>query len=156
MKKLILIVGLTLVTIKTTNTTISHSNICGESMIVSNNLDIKFLKLVHSLILVESNNGRFLHDTLNHDAIGVLQIRPTMVDEVNRLIGSNEYEYSDRWDSIKSIEMFKIFQDRYNPDYDFHKGCRIWNGGPKGHHKESTLCYLNKALVQLETIINNF
>lgn len=156
MKKLILIVGLTLVTIKITNTTISYSNISNESMIINNNLDIKFLKLVHSLILVESNNGRFLHDTLNHDAIGVLQIRPMMVDEVNRLIGSNEYTYSDRWDSIKSIEMFKIFQDTYNPNYDFHKGCRIWNGGPTGHHKESTLGYLDKALIQLETIINNF
>src|SRR5574343_274317 len=122
MKKLILIVGLTLVTINITNTTISYSNISNESMIINNNLDI----------------------------------RPMMVDEVNRLIGSNEYTYSDRWDSIKSIEMFKIFQDTYNPNYDFHKGCRIWNGGPTGHHKESTLGYLDKALIQLETIINNF
>lgn len=157
MKRIVLIVGLSLIVITSskTNLRISNNRNNCESMLVDFK-ELRFKQLVHSLILVESNNGRFLHDTLNHDAIGILQIRPVLVDEVNRFVGHNKYQYDDRWDSIKSIEMFRLYQNKYNPHYDFERGCRIWNGGPTGHKKLSTLSYLDKALIQLEIVINNF
>lgn len=160
MKKVILIVGLSVVVIATShNNHITSKNKENKNSLIfdeNKERERRFNILLQSLMLLESNNGKFLHDTLNHDAIGVIQIRPCMVDEVNNIIGYNKFNHSDRWDTIKSIEMFRIYQDRYNPNYDFHKGCRIWNGGPTGHKRSSTLNYLQKALIKMEIILNNF
>lgn len=75
------------------------------------------------------------------DAAGVLQIRPIMVKEVNRIIGYQKYKLTDRFSFEKSLEMFYIFQDYWNPDYDPEKAARLWNGGEDGMKKKSTEKY---------------
>ena len=107
--------------------------------------------LFRSIAMVESRNGEFLNDS-THDAIGIIQIRPVMIDEVNRIIGYKKYTIDDRWDNQKSFEIFKIYQDCYNPNYHIEKGIRMWNGGPTGHKKSATLVYLKKVLKEFEKI----
>ena len=160
MKKILLIIGLFVIIISTShNNQIKSKNVNNKNSLIfdeNKERERKFNILLQSLISLESNNGRFMHDSLNHDAIGIIQIRPCMVDEVNDIVGYKRFNYSDRWDTIKSIQMFRIYQNKYNPNYDFHKGCRIWNGGPTGHKRSSTLIYLKNALIKMENIINNF
>jgi len=102
---------------------------------VSNKLDLVYAKrllhinrLINMIAFVESG-----HDVkcvnLKENAVGLLQIRPIMVKEVNRILGKNKFKLSDRFDKDKSIEMFKIYQKYYNPNFEYQKAAYLWNGG---------------------------
>jgi hypothetical protein len=103
--------------------------------------------LVDALIMVESSGNDNAY-CKSEDAVGCLQIRRTMVRDVNRILkrrGSNQrFKFKDRWNREKSIEMFTIYCEHYNlqsPEVI----SRCWNGGPKGHKKKSTQKYWVKV-----------
>ena len=73
-------------------------------------------------------------------AAGILQIRPIMVKEINRRCGTS-YTNKDCFDPIKATIMFVRLQLLTNPKLSPEKAARIWNGGYKGMHKETTLKY---------------
>lgn len=98
-----------------------------------------FITLSH----LESNNGEFLYNK-DEEAVGVIQIRPIMVKEVNQMLGVKRYTLEDRWCEQKSFEMFKIYQDYVNPEYDEELACRFWNGGRSGDKKKTTDVYVDK------------
>lgn len=77
-------------------------------------------------------------------AVGIIQIRPIMVDEINLILGKNKYNLKDRWCKEKSFEMFKIYQDFINPEYNETLAARFWNGGRTGDKKRSTDVYVEK------------
>jgi hypothetical protein len=97
--------------------------------------------------MVESRNNDSAH-AIGEDAVGVLQIRKVMVDDVNRILkrkGINKtYTYNERWDRSKSIEMFHIFVDYYNLETD-EEVARGWNGGPRGIDNPATEQYWLKV-----------
>ena len=68
--------------------------------------------LLSALIMVESSNNDSAYNA-NEDAVGCLQIRKCMVDDVNRILKRNKKNYSftyeDRWSRQKSIMMFEIY-----------------------------------------------
>lgn len=108
-----------------------------------NSFELHKRQVVAKVIQIESN-GR--HDAVGDGgrAIGVLQIWPIMVDEVNRLIGREEFTYDDRWDSLKSVQMFMHFQDKVNPEWDEELAVRKWNGGIRGERNPKTLVHYEK------------
>lgn len=67
----------------------------------------------------------------NNNDVGVLQITPVLLEEVNRLLSvsgsSKSYTLEDRYDRGKSIEMFNIIQNAYNPDKCPHWALKLWN-----------------------------
>ena len=67
----------------------------------------------------------------NNNDVGVLQITPILLEEVNRLLSvsgsSKSYTLEDRYDKEKSIEMFNIIQNTYNPDKCPHWALKLWN-----------------------------
>jgi hypothetical protein len=77
-------------------------------------------------------------------AVGLLQIRPIMIDEINRLLGEQKFSLEDRWDSLKSIEMFYTFNEIVNPDWNEELVARRWNGGIRGERNSKTDVYWNK------------
>lgn len=97
--------------------------------------------IINSIIQIESENNNIAR---NGDNIGILQIRPIMVYEINRILGYKKYELRDRFDSIKSIEMFKIYTNHHTPDWDLELVARRWNGGYNGEYKKKTLSYYLK------------
>jgi hypothetical protein len=97
--------------------------------------------IINSIIQIESENNNFAR---NGDNIGILQIRPIMVYEINRILGYKKYELRDRFDSIKSIEMFKIYTNHHTPDWNLELVARRWNGGYNGEYKKKTLSYYLK------------
>ena len=111
--------------------------------------------LVEALIQVES---RGKEDCIGDKhliipSVGVLQIRPIMVREVNRilkLLGKNQrYKNKDRYSRIKSIKMFNIWKDYHHKNDSDEVIARCWNGGPKGWKRKATLHYWNKVQKEL-------
>ncbi len=103
--------------------------------------------LIDAIIHVESRGDSMAYNA-GEDAVGVLQIRPIMMREVNRLLGYNKYTLDDRWSKSKSIEMFNVIkQHTTNPTNE--RLARNWNGGWNGYKKKSTLKYWQKVKTQL-------
>lgn len=80
---------------------------------------------IEALIWVESNNNPNAAGKAND--VGVLQITPIIVEECNRLLGDSVYSLEDRYDRQKSIEMFNVIQNKYNPDKCPHWALKLWN-----------------------------
>ena len=103
--------------------------------------------MISALIFVESSGNDSAYNA-SEDAVGCLQIRKTMVDDVNRILkrkGSNLiYTYKCRWNRKKSIEMFNIFCDHYNLS-TAEEIARCWNGGPRGINNPATVKYWEKV-----------
>lgn len=113
------------------------------SISVSNAPALVADNLIHAIIHVESRGNIHAHN-VSEDAVGVLQIRPIMVKEVNRVLGFDKYTLIDRWDKQKSIEMFNVIRQT-TPNPTNEKIARNWNGGPNGYKKNSTLKYWQKV-----------
>ena len=111
--------------------------------------------LVNALIYVESRgiDSAIGDRHLKEPSVGVLQIRPIMIREVNRIckrIGSHQrFTLKDRFDRQKSIHMFLIWKEFHHKDSDFETISRSWNGGPKGPKLNRTLKYWEKVEQQL-------
>jgi hypothetical protein len=84
--------------------------------------------------------------------VGYLQIGPSMVTECNSILkakGINKrYTLEDRKDKGKSIEMFILVQEKYNPEHNVEKAIRLWNGGP-GYSVKTTTGYYNRVMRRL-------
>jgi hypothetical protein len=110
-------------------------------------------EIISALMHVESNNNDSAYNS-SEDAVGCLQIRQTMVDDVNRILKRNNknirFTYSDRWCRHKSINMFQIYCKHYNLKTP-EKIARCWNGGPRGMSKPLTATYWKKVQENLDS-----
>jgi hypothetical protein len=109
--------------------------------------------LVRAIVQIESRGDACAHN-VSEDAVGVLQIRPIMVNEVNRLLGKDSFTLEDRWDVSKSIAMFEVIKSHTNNPTN-EVLARNWNGGWSGYKKKSTLLYwqkVKKEILRLENI----
>lgn len=59
--------------------------------------------------------------------VGILQITPIYVKDVNRILGEERYTLAERTDIGKSLEMFEIYQKHYNPNKDIDKAIKLHN-----------------------------
>lgn len=112
------------------------STIVSERLSINKNEYVAEIKtdidiFIDALIWCES---RGQHDIVNHssDATGVLQITCIYVKEVNRILEEQKsdlrFTLNDRFDSIKSKEMFFIHQTYHNPTFDFKTALRQHRG----------------------------
>jgi hypothetical protein len=108
--------------------------------------------LLSAIMFVESRYNDSAY-CASEDAVGCLQIRKTMVRDVNRILkrqgNPTKYKMKDRWDRIKSIEIFNIYCDYYDLVTEEAKA-RCWNGGPRGLTKKATQKYWDKVKDQID------
>jgi uncharacterized protein with PIN domain len=111
------------------------------------------VSLITAIIEIESGNNPNAYNKIEN-AVGVLQIRPIMVREVNRVLKLQRnpirYTLSDRWNREKSIEMFKVIRNYHFKDASNEKIARCWNGGLRGYLKKSTEKYWAKIKLKLK------
>ena len=111
------------------------------------NIKFNTTHLLSAIISVESRNNDSAH-AIGEDAVGCLQIRKTMVDDVNRILKRQgkdlRFTYDDRWLRNKSIQMFEIYCNHYGLT-TAEEIARCWNGGPRGMNKEATSYYWEKV-----------
>ena len=103
--------------------------------------------LLSALIFVESSDNDSAYRA-SEGAVGCLQIRKTMVDDINRILKrqgkSKRYAYIDRWSRDKSIQMFGIYCSYYGLT-TAEEIARCWNGGPRGINNPATVGYWKKV-----------
>ena len=108
--------------------------------------------LLSAIIHVESS-GRDSAYHRGEDAVGCLQIRKCMVDDVNRILrrqkSDTRFAYDDRWLRHKSIKMFDIYCKHYGLT-TAEEIARCWNGGPRGMNNEMTAGYWRKVEKQIK------
>ncbi|MAZ31194.1 MAG: hypothetical protein CMP57_03765 [Flavobacteriales bacterium] len=115
--------------------------------------------LLEAMIQVESRGkeGSVGDKHLGRPSIGVLQIRPIMVKEVNRILKKRnikkKYKLDDRYSREKSIEMFYIWKDYYHSEDSEEVIARCWNGGPKGWKRKATEHYWSKVKTELNKLV---
>ena len=124
-----------------------------ETEIWDHNITYNETHLLSAIIHVESSNN----DSAYHkgeDAVGCLQIRQCMVNDVNRILrrqkSDKRYVYDDRWIRYKSIEMFEVYCKHYGL-ITAEEIARCWNGGPRGMQNEVTAGYWKKVKKNLDS-----
>jgi len=124
-----------------------------ENQIWDFNLSQNTTHLLSAIMFVESSYNDSAYNSYE-DAVGCLQIRKTMVDDVNRILRRQKsykrYSYDDRWFRYKSIEMFDIYCKHYGLT-TAEEIARCWNGGPRGMQNEMTAGYWKKVKNQLDS-----
>lgn len=81
-------------------------------------------------------------------AAGIAQIWGRTVADINRFAGT-KYTLNDRFDPVKSKEMFTLYTEHYGKGRSLEYKARIWNGGPQGAYKSATLAYWRKIQSKL-------
>ena len=118
-----------------------------ENKIWDFNLSQNTTHLLSAIMFVESSNNDSAY-CVSEDAVGCLQIRQCMVNDVNRILkkqnSTQRFYYEDRWNRYKSIQIFDIYCKYYNLNTS-EEIARCWNGGPRGMQKELTVGYWEKV-----------
>jgi hypothetical protein len=128
--------------------------ILGLSTLLGSNAEAK--SLVDAIIQVESGGKK---DAVGDKgkAKGILQIWDVVIQDVNRVYGTN-YKHDDAFDPVKSKDIFDKYTTFWAKQYQKKTGkkatdeviARIWNGGPKGWKNPNTLGYWNKVKKEME------
>lgn len=119
-----------------------------SSVMVEFNLTLN--PLFDAIAKIETGNGRH--------GKNVYQLRDTYIDDVNRILGREEYKYEDKFDVGKSREMMVIYWRQYGSIYELKTGntvsysvlARIHNGGPDGWKKYATKRYAKRVMSLIE------
>ena len=150
LKKIFLLVVCALLSI---NSFILASPLNGETDGNDKNWEI----LIASIMKIESVFNQNIVSA-NGQCVGILQITPIVVKDCNRILKEKHspvrYTLKDRYDKDKSIEMFNIIQEYYNPSQNTEKAIRLWNGG-SGYTKKKTEKYYQKVIKEYNKRLNN-
>jgi len=123
-----------------------------ENQIWDFNLSQNTTHLLSAIMFVESSYNDSAYNSYE-DAVGCLQIRKCMVNDVNRILSRQKsdlrFTYNDRWLRNRSIKMFDIYCKHYGLT-TAEEIARCWNGGPKGMQNEMTAGYWERVKSQLD------
>jgi hypothetical protein len=92
------------------------------------NENIKEFKwnLVYEAISMVESGGNPKAVSPSGKYVGYLQISTGMVTTCNQIAGYKKFTNKDRYSKEKSIEMFIMFQEKYNPEHNVEKAFRLW------------------------------
>ena len=117
---------------------------------MAQNADFDWNPVMNAIIQVESKGNQ---KAQSKDCVGVLQIRPILVHDVNEYLKikkhNKRFTLNDRFNVNKSKEMFVLYQERYNPTNNVEKAIRLWNGGC-GYSLSKTEKYYRKVLTYMK------
>ncbi len=103
--------------------------------------------ILTAIMFIESSNNDSAY-CISEDAVGCLQIRKCMVDDVNRILKrqrkTERFTYNSRWSRDSSIQMFEIYCEYYGLT-TAEEISRCWNGGPRGINNPATVGYWKKV-----------
>lgn len=106
-------------------------------------------KFFEAIEVVETEKGDTPHE------LGLYQITRIFVDDVNRILGYDKYEYIDRLDRKKSQDMILVYLEHYaTPErlgrpVTVEDEVRIIKGGPNGYKYGTSLEHWEKVKEEL-------
>ena len=108
-------------------------------------------RLITAIATVESELNE---KAVSGDCAGYLQIRPTLVKECNEILkkknSKKRYSLSDRFSKKKSIAMFYLIQEKFNPSHSIERALWVWNAGPYATKRPTE--YINKVMKEYRKI----
>lgn len=107
--------------------------------------------LLSALIAVESGGNNLARG--RHGELGALQIKPIMVRDVNRFAHTS-YAHSQVTNRAVSMLIARTYLAHYGRNLSDESLARIWQGGPKGHHRQSTRAYARRVMRKLSQLEN--
>jgi len=103
--------------------------------------------LLSALIQIESGGNDLARG--RHGELGALQIKPILVRDVNRIMGTH-YAHSQVTNRAVSTFIAQSYLAHYGKNLSDENLARIWQGGPVGHKKSSTRAYARRVMRELE------
>ena len=103
--------------------------------------------LLSALIQIESGGNDLARG--RHGELGALQIKPILVRDVNRIMGTH-YAHAQVTNRAVSTFIAQSYLAHYGQNLSDESLARIWQGGPKGHRKTSTRAYARRVMRELE------
>jgi hypothetical protein len=103
--------------------------------------------LLSALIQIESGGNDLARG--RHGELGALQIKPILVRDVNRIMGTH-YAHSQVTNRAVSTFIAQSYLAHYGKNLSDESLARIWQGGPVGHKKSSTRAYARRVMRELE------
>jgi hypothetical protein len=103
--------------------------------------------LLSALIQVESNGND--HARGRHGELGALQIKPIMVRDVNRIMGTH-YAHAQVTNRVVSIFIAESYFAHYGRNLSDESLARIWQSGPKALRRSSSRAYGRRVMRELE------
>lgn len=102
-----------------------EAKVITDTMIIENHIKVDWESLYKAICWVESKNDPNAVGKTND--LGIAQLTPIYVKQVNKILGSEVYTLEDRKDLRKVREMFDIYQNHFNPDKDYVKAIYLHN-----------------------------
>ena len=107
-----------------------------------------FERLLQARICVESGGDPRAYNKAEH-AAGLIQIRPILIRDVNRILHAPVFGLNDRYDPAACREIHRIWLTYYGVLHELQTGepattevlARLWPGGPDGARQACTLDY---------------
>jgi len=103
--------------------------------------------LLSALIQVESGGNDYARG--RHGELGAFQIRPVMVRDVNRIMGTS-YAHAQMTNRVIARFIVSSYLAHYGKNLSDESLARIYNGGPRGHLKSSTRAYARRIRRELD------
>lgn len=100
---------------------------------------------IFTLAIIDVESGSNPNAIGKRDDVGILQITPIYVDEVNRIQSRTRFTLEDRFDIEKSLDMFGIMNYYKNPDMCVEEAIRI-------HNPKAPYSYKLKILNRMDEI----
>ena len=103
--------------------------------------------LLSALIQIESHGNDQARG--KHGELGALQIKPVMVRDVNRIMGTH---YAHQQVTNRAVATFiaNAYLSHYGRNLSDESLARIWQGGPKAIKRSSSRAYGRRVMRELE------
>ena len=108
--------------------------------------------LLSALIQIESNGNDQAKG--RHGELGALQIKPILVRDVNRLMGTH-YTHAQVTNRATATFIANAYLSHYGKNLSDESLARLWQGGPKGLRKPSTRAYGRRVMRKLDALENS-
>jgi len=108
--------------------------------------------LLSALIQIESNGNDQAKG--RHGELGALQIKPILVRDVNRLMGTH-YAHQQVTNRETATFIANAYLNHYGKNLSDESLARLWQGGPRGAKKPSTRAYGKRVMRKLDALENS-
>jgi soluble lytic murein transglycosylase-like protein len=105
--------------------------------------------LLSALIQIESGGNDQAKG--RHGELGALQIKPIMVRDVNRIMGTH-YTHSQVTNRATATFIANAYLSHYGRNLSDESLARLWQGGPRGAKKSSTRAYARRVMRKLHAL----
>jgi len=105
--------------------------------------------LLSALIQIESHGNDQAKG--HHGELGALQIKPVLVRDVNRIMGTH-YAHTQVTNRATSIFIANAYLSHYGRNLSDESLARIWQGGPKAIKRSSSRAYGRRVMQKLSSL----